>query len=384
MMRKFLLKFCLFMVPLALVFLPATYHLESFRELESIASMTDKSQSEGALIGLAYTDPMHLVEHRVLERRQPEIIALGTSRALPFRSYFFNGPESFYNCGRSVGKVQDLEEFLGSYPGKEPRVIILCLDQDFFGIDDEDLEKPPRSYLTGEATYGTRLVKGTKALFDAVKEGDAESGETLSGAKSYIGRNARLYYEGYRRDGSYLYGRNLREEEKEGAYTFGRTIRLIEENDGRFASAYRIHPGAVGKLEEFIGLCGTKEIHVTAFLPPYAHRVYLELEEKRPGFPHVFKLRGALEPILRQRGFTLFDFSDLQSLGSNDYETYDGFHASETAYLKLIREMAEADPVLEGYLDMDSIDEMIANAHSARQVIGEVEESHPERPAPGR
>lgn len=86
------------------------------------------------LISLAYSDPMHLVKQEVLKNRQPSIIALGTSRVLQIQKFIFDEPADFYNCGRSVRRVQDLKSFLSSYPGKKPTMIILGLDQDFFGL----------------------------------------------------------------------------------------------------------------------------------------------------------------------------------------------------------------------------------------------------------
>ena len=355
--------------------------LEVHRELESVEVMARRNQEDGDLVGLAFTDPMHHVKHVILKGRQPEVIALGTSRVLAFRDYFFDDSSGFYNCGRFVGKVQDFESFLTSYPEKKPRIILLGLDQDFFGVDDDDLEKPPRSYVHQKTSYGTRLIKGTKALIDVLKDGKLESGEVMPEATSYIGKNARLYSEGYRGDGSYLYGRLLHGKKVSDDYAFKKTISRIEKRKGRFAAAERIHPGAVNDLERFLDLCKSDQIHVVAFLPPYANKVYRRFAEERAQFPHVFELHAALEPVFLERVFRLFDFSDLASVGSNDFETYDGFHASETAYLKMLRLMAKDDAELGGRLNMGAVDGMLSSLFSARQVVQEIEEVNPERPA---
>lgn len=378
-MKQFCLKCGWFFLPLMLIFLPTIYHLESYHELESVQAMVERNQNDGGLIGLAYTDPMHLVKQKVLEKRHPEIIALGTSRVLSFRDLYFIKPEAFYNCGRSVGKVQDLAQFLSSYPGKKPRVIILGLDQDFFGVEDGELIAPPRSYELKGTTYGTRLIKGTKAFFDAFKKAEVETGEVPSEASSFIGRNAWLYSEGYRRDGSYCYGRRLRAEKDD--YSFHSTIRRIEKRKGRFAPVEAINLGAVEELERFLEICTANKIHVVAFLPPYASKVYQRLEEERDLFPHVFELHTLLQPFFDEHGFKVFDFSNLESVGSNDFETYDGFHASETAYLRIIRIMAEQDSVLSSMLDLSTVKKLFSNLHSARQFLEEIEEKNPQRPA---
>ena len=144
-MRRFLIKCGVFSIPLWVIFAPALIHLETYRELESIEVMASQNQHNDVLIGLAYTDPMHLVKQAVLKNRQPEVIALGTSRVLQFRDFVFSKPDSFYNCGRAIGKIQDLRAFLSAYPHKKPKAIILGLDQDLFNVDEEDLSKEPRS-----------------------------------------------------------------------------------------------------------------------------------------------------------------------------------------------------------------------------------------------
>jgi hypothetical protein len=323
---------------------------------------------------------MHHVKQVILEERQPEVIALGTSRVLAFRDYFFNEPSRFYNCGRSVGKVQDLGSFLNGYPGRKPRIIILGLDQDFFSVDDNDLDKIPRDYVWQLTTYSTRLIKGTKGLIDAIKDSKWDSGKLIPEAESHIGRNARLYFEGYRRDGSYLYGRRLIGKKEGNDYSFTKTISRIDERKGRFATAERIHPGAISELEKFLEQCSYCQIHVSAFLPPYANIVYSRFEKERFLFPQVFELHAVLEPVFRKYGFRLFNFSNLASVGSNDFETYDGFHASETAYLKITRLMAAQDTELAGSLNLDAVNRMLGNLFSARQVVRELEETAPHKP----
>lgn len=215
-MKKFIYKSGLFFLPIAVILFPAWIHLTGHREIKSVSEMVDQNQKNGGLIGLAYTDPMHLVKHAVIERRQPKIIALGTSRVLQIREQFFTQPQIFYNCGRSVGKLQDLIGFIDSYPREKPKIMLLGLDQDFFNVENEDLSNPPRSYSQQETAYGSRLTKGTKALFKSLLDGGVETGDALPGSDHYIGRNARLYQEGYRGDGSYCYGRVLRQIEKKG------------------------------------------------------------------------------------------------------------------------------------------------------------------------
>jgi hypothetical protein len=374
-MKRFLIKCGLFSLPLWVLFTPPLIHLETYRELESIDEMASQSQHNGALIGLGYTDPMHLVKHAVLQNRQPEVIALGTSRVLQFRDFCFSKPESFYNCGRSVGKVQDLEAFLSSYPGEKPKVIILGLDQDMFSVDDEDLLKKPRTYQSKGTSYGTRLTKGTKAFWEAWSGDEIVTGTTLQGTTNFIGRNARLENEGYRADGSYCYGRVIRQSNQQDAYDFKQMIRRIDKGKGRFAPATEINPNAIQQIDNFLKSCKEMEIHVVGFLPPYGSAVYDRFKEDALIYPHVFDLHGQLKPIFEANGMLVEDYTDIRSLSANDFETIDGLHGSEVCYLKLLKLLSANDPILASQVDRDSLDDYIAHAFSARQVVEELPEA---------
>ena len=374
-MKRFLIKCGLFSLPLWVLFTPPLIHLETYRELESIDEMASQSQHNGALIGLGYTDPMHLVKHAVLQNRQPEVIALGTSRVLQFRDFCFSKPESFYNCGRSVGKVQDLEAFLSSYPGEKPKVIILGLDQDMFSVDDEDMLKEPRTYQSKGTSYGTRLTKGTKAFWEAWSDDEIVTGTTLLGTTNFIGRNARLENEGYRADGSYCYGRVIRQSNQQDAYDFKQMIRRIDKGKGRFAPATEINPNAIQQIADFLKSCKEMEIHVVGFLPPYGSAVYDRFKEDALIYPHVFDLHGQLKPIFEANGMLVEDYTDIRSLSANDFETIDGLHGSEVCYLKLLKLLSANDPILASQVDRDSLDDYIAHAFSARQVVEELPEA---------
>ena len=66
-MKRFVIKCALFSLPLTVLFVPGLVHLEQHSELESIEEMARRSQKNGDLIGLAYTDPMHLVKPAMTE-----------------------------------------------------------------------------------------------------------------------------------------------------------------------------------------------------------------------------------------------------------------------------------------------------------------------------
>jgi len=75
---------------------------------------------------------MGYVKLKTVQVEGPAVIALGTSRVMPFRESFFG--TRFFNAGSGAyQQFVDLLAFLQSIPiGREPKAIVLGLDQKFF------------------------------------------------------------------------------------------------------------------------------------------------------------------------------------------------------------------------------------------------------------
>lgn len=372
-MKKFLLKVVLFIFPIALICIPAFLHLRGLGELMPLSDTVRENQEKGALVGFAYSDPGYLLKHQVIQRRSPEVIALGTSRALQIRSSYFLNPGSFYNCGRSIARIKDLRSFLNSYSAKSPKVILLSLDQDFFNENYDDFSREPRLFLGRELSTEGKYLKALKGLVKVVRKGEFKNPEAQ--VSRNIGGLARWYQSGFRSDGSYCYGQIF---SVENDYQFTRTLERITKNSRRFSVADKVHSKAVEELKFFLENCQEKGIHVTAFLPPYAKKVYSVLKESEDLYPYVFRLFQELDPVFKNYEMTLFDFGDMSEFGSNDFETIDGFHGSEICYLRMMKVMSQGDPVLAKFFDETKADDLLKNAHSSRQLINEVEEESPQ------
>lgn len=372
-MKKFIIRFCSFSLPFAAVGIFCVGYLTYHRELDSYDAMAQKNQRDGALIGLAHSDPMRYVKQRVITAREPRVIALGTSRVLSFRDFFFKEPSSFYNCGRSVDRIKDLRAFMEAYPTDSPEVVIVGLDQNFFAANWDDLSGDSREYEADITVMG-RFIKLSKSLLkDATKKRLALAGPNEL-TKGFIGATARIYHEGYRADGSYCYGKWIGQEQKHDNYQFEMTMDRIAKRSKNFTDATDVNEAAVRELEAFLDLCESKGIHVVTFLPPYAHKVMERFAEEPEHFPYIFKLYERLNPMFEKRGLRLFDYTDIASVNSNDYETIDGFHGSEPCYLKIIHRMAMKDSVLARHLDVAHTGRLLQSLYSARQIVWELDE----------
>jgi len=136
----------------------------------------------------------------------------------------------------------------------------------------------------------------------------------------------------------------------------------------------------IQEFADFLEECKEMNIHVVAFLPPYASKVYDRFKEDSDKYPHIFDLYDYLKPICQAQGMSFFDYSDIRSLGANDFETIDGFHGSEVCYLKLLKQLAINDKILSPYVKESSLDSFMANTFSARQIVKEIAEADPRIP----
>lgn len=371
-MKRFIIKSLLFILPLAAIVLPSYHYLSSHGELESFEAMVEKNQKDGTLIGLSYSDPAYLLKQRVLERRKPNVISLGTSRVLQLRDFFFKEPDRYYNCGRCVRRMKDYNAFLNSYPAELPELIVLGLDQDLFNKNFDDLTHAERNYVQNDLSREGKFFKNSKALIKSFKKGKIDRGEVKK--EDGFGVNARLHHTGFRADGSYRYGNYIGEQLIYDDYKFGSTIGRIAKNKRRFSASDEVNPEALEEFANFLKNCKEKGIHVVVFLPPYAETVLMKMAEQPAKYPNMFELYDKVLPICSQLGYPLFDLTQMSSFGSNDFEAIDGLHGSEVCYLRGLRLMAQSDERLATHVDVAHLDSLLKSAFSSRQVVKEIDE----------
>ena len=325
-----------------------------------------KDSKRIVLLGLAYSElDFYYKLHAFLSKGPgaPDVMVLGTSRVLPIRSEFF--PKgSFYNAGRGIAKIKHLRAFLKHIPrGKEPKVMIVGLDQNFFNSHwDSFAEDPIESrFLKGPDPFATLANSWAIVYKDFLKKKFSLKHFFRPERKVRIGFNALVNDEGYRNDGSYRYGKFLKLPHASTSLDFGyrNTFRVIEKGVDRFEFNNEVSEAAVQELSLFLSECKERNIEVIAFLPPYAHAIYDKLKSTGK-HRYIFALPDVLRPVFQKYAFDFHDFSDLLSLGMDDRETVDGFHADEKAYLALLLLMAKSNPNLNQFMDSDRLEQRLA------------------------
>jgi len=345
-MKKFIGHFTIFLLPILCLLGFNLFILTLSGELFAPDRIIACQSINNGLIGLAYSDPTKYIKLKNTEQKKPKILVLGTSRVMQFRDFFFNNPELFYNAGGAVSKIKDFNIFINTLQTDNTQVLIVGLDQYFFNKNWDDLNGLQSNYSNNFSIENILLKKNLNILKDFAE--------------------GKIDIKRLRPDGSYFIGKTspaLTED-----IGFKDTFKRISDGNRRFEYSRNINNPAIKELDVFLQNCKRKNIHVIAFLPPFAHAVWNEIKSRSTDYSYIFNLKDRLEPILNSYSFDFFDFSDIASLGSTDDETLDGFHGSEIAYLRMFIKISEKCDILKYYVDLSSLNELLLNAHSSREI----------------
>lgn len=327
-----------------------------------------KENNQPVPFGPAYGNVSPYFKMKSVLERSPDIVILGASNALQFRSKFFKESVSFYNGALAVSRIKHCQPFLEKIPHeKTPKLMIVSLSHFFFNphwdsLYDDDIEQ---ILMKNDYDAFDIFFNSWKKIYrDYFEKKYSLRSILLERGRGRIGLNAIANGYGIRNDGSLL-------NTKRKDYQFRRAFDRIAKGKGRYAYSKEISPGAVVVLGRFLEKCRERGVYVIGFLPPYAHVVYQKMTSMDE-YRYLSEIAPALRPLFDAHGFGFYDFSDLSWVGASDAEAFDGTHGSEKAYLRLFIRMAESDAVLRRYAeDLSYLKMRVKNAEGNHDVFGD-------------
>lgn len=351
-LRSFLKRCCLFAVPLLLACGPPVTLLalsgEAFRNIDPVLESVIRSDT--GLIGFAWNEqnyPYMKYRGLMLQPRR-DVLALGSSRVLQFRRDMFRC--SFWNAGYTIQTADDFRKFLQLVPeDRQPRLLLVALDQWMFN-SDWIASIGPRSTDSWTQNPSVNVQQGLRLLPDVISDtlrGRINPAVLLADrSDAPFGLNAWQNRKGFRADGSFDYGRQL-EQRLSGDpecpdYEFATSLRRVQEGRERFRYGAMPDPSALQEIGALLEECSRRQIHVIAFLPPFAD-VVAEAMRQSGRHEYLARLPDALRSVFTGTGHELHDFSSMSACGSSDAEAIDGFHAGETATLRMLMRMLQAN-----------------------------------------
>jgi|GEM_PF-4074872 len=309
----------------------------------------------------------------MIQQRTPELLIIGSSRTMSFRSQFFHLREdAVFNGGMSLGNVWRVLWILEELKqlDKLPEVIILGADQDWFVPDRSSLEQddqieipaidvPPPSLenIFNRSRHILSHMLDNQLLLSDVLDRRDPFYETFT-----IGFNGIVRSTGFRSDGSMIVNpTNLNTLSDDNRFTNAR-VRMAN-NDGRLTQSDTVNMTSVDAMEQVIQFCLDNDIELIVFSPPYAPTFYEEMQANG-GYTYIPKLVELLAQRLDDAGYTYFDFSDGVIQNVDDSHYLDGTHGSEFVYLNMYLEMLQADESVLGiYSDVAYLSDFAVSPH---------------------
>jgi hypothetical protein len=333
-----------------------------FREIVAEQLATD------GVYGTALSQNPYAHKMELVKAIKPEVLAVGSSRTMLFRRAFFTA--SFANAGGAVNYIAEGLDFLRELARfHKPKVVILGLDFWWFAgrypqpksfpYHDNDGRKLTFEKLTTPFTWLRRgditVADYASILLTARRTNPVTNHHSL-------GVRAITRGDGFRADGSYLFGRLVFG--FHDAFTderFADTLRRVEAGTFQFVHDQGLDPERMAQLDELIRFCRDQGIRLVLVLPPITDAVYQAMMRRPERYGHLAALRRAVKTLPVEA----YDFTEMSSLGSTDCECADGFHGGDVTYQRLLLKIAETNPgsALVAYLDTQRMrDGVAANA----------------------
>lgn len=387
--RRFCRRCFVFAAPLIGVTLPPLAILSATREsFVDIDAVIEEANEKPVLVGFAYNEQNYgyLKYRRLMTLPKQDVVAIGSSRVLGFREEMFTG--DFYNAGFTIVSPWDFRSFLDQIPDEKlPATVLLGLDQFMFNRTFNE-ERPPKSPEAWTATPHDGFREAVGILPDVYKHlvrGEidvvrvAAHALSPSEGRQAVGMNALLRRQGFRNDGSMLYGSQidlLLEGSPEARdFAFADSYRRIERGRDRFEWADEPDEDSIAEIAQLLNYCSDRGVKVVAFLPPYADAVWDKMRDSGR-YGYLEKLEPLLKQTFNRHNAEIYTFHTMRTCQASDAQVIDGFHAGEHAYARMLQAMVEQGSVLRHYVDAGKLASdlrHVANRYQAYPEPGSVD-----------
>lgn len=362
--RASLTRLGLFLLPPLLLLLLPLYVLWRSGELLSLypeRALAAQARAPAQLLfGPAYSNCAKRYKLLGARAAGAQVLVLGSSRSMHFRAGLFPQRVTFYNAGGGASRVGHLRAFLEALPrDTQPKLMIVGLDQWWFNARTEADPEPPFAAQVARCDNLLNLVQGSwRPVYADLASGKFGLGRLSASAG--IGLNAVVNGNGFRNDGSYVYGRFMAHPEDPASiddFHYRETFRRIRAGTGRFSGAAEPDPALVRELGRFLDEARRRGIHVVAFLPPFPGPVHAAMDASGR-YSYMDRLAALLAPQFAPDQ-VLVDLSNLGPLGVGEDGFIDGVHAAEHAHARMLQAMLLADPALAAYVDVGGLQALL-------------------------
>lgn len=283
----------------------------------------------------------------LFDRERPEVVAIGSSRAMEFRGELFS--RSFITLGGAVNNLENLESVVAHVAASAmpPKHAYVLIDPWLFNDRYVDNRAPVPDFPV--AVSADLIWGGLKAL----RRGDWVSSMFRS---PELGIHALLYKEGFARDGSQYYWGTQIGLVKPYDTGFVATFARIEGDNKNFQRNSRADPALVSRICKAIAVLRRSTPDIVLVAPPFASPVWERLSQ--PDYAYISDGYSQIRACSADLPF--FDFVNPASIeGSTDCEFIDGLHGGDVTYARMLRQISAAHPGTTGHLHLDKLEAFI-------------------------
>lgn len=305
--------------------------------------------------------------------RQPEVLMLGSSRSLNFRSAFLNNqPDAFFNGGASGMRLREIEAFVNLMtPETAPKVLLISSDQ--FWYNSLWLDNREEANISSDDIDLQRVLLTTRKVWQKVYGGELTILQVLNPYEKIYGNRA-LGVEaivegaGYKADGSRQTDVVTLSPAQQGAL---RDQNLQDYWAGRrhYQRGNQVSAEAMEQTERILQKAAELGIEVIGFSPPFLPEIYHGMVNTGQ-YQYLDKSGSELKALYEKYGFLFFDYTDASVVGGTSEEMIDGIHPSEMLSLRIYMALVEVHPELLGeYSDLPALQRAIENAANTHEVF---------------
>ena len=353
-MRNYLIYFFGTILCTSILAMPIAFFPYSVGEFDTLADISENqlNSDEIVIYGTALNDITHSYKSYMLEKVKPDIIALGSSRVMPFKQQMFK--QKFYNLGGVMDSADDGFRMLEKIKKVKTKLLLLGVDSWWFNPKyspssnisykqhNTNPDFAPRFNIHDVVSVSKWILKGELSL-ELFKD-------ALLGRTRHIGIRG-IVGEGFGVDGSIYHVRTITGGRKFFDEGFEDTLNRVRNGTDRFQYAATAHRENIKNLIGFIKQLQNSGIETIVFFPSYSPPVYALIKEKSEHYRYMPDLKSQLVA----EGVSFFDFEDPASIQSGSCEFYDGFHHGEVSSVKILHEIAIKEPNMLKYVSLDEL-----------------------------
>lgn len=337
--------------------------LRATGELTSIEVVVETQQVHGGLYGTALHPNVYPYKMELYAARNPEIVAIGSSRVLQFRQSQFDRP--FANLGRTVNypaeAVKLVQDMLAI---GAPRMVLFGIDHYWFNpAFTTALDFRTHQLRGGNLTPDALMTPFRWLLDDKVTPSTYR--EFLLGKVSRATNGAPLFGvlailegSGYGADGSWYYDNQVYGRRAAEDPSFQDTLGRIATSSSQFRHGQSVDGQRFEDIQRAIELLTDAGVQVITFVPPMASPVTEAMTARGADYLYADIARARLSDLRTRH----FDFLEISSLDANDCEFIDGFHGGDVIAARILKTIAAREETgLTSFINIPNIERTISN-----------------------